>query len=888
MASIVLDLSQFKASGIYTIEYDQSINIVVQPQTIRLVVGFSKKGPFNTPVFCRDIKTARQVFGDIDYSLERKGSFFHRSMFTCLQTGPIFALNLMIINDDEVTSPDASDKTNYRSFSIDTAETNGVLTPRLVSSFYNKERFWFTDPSYFLATVSTLDENKFLHLTNLGRTTMSVIIRKTESKVFDLTAKEWYQGNKPDFLQDTDYISDFFVDVIAVEGDWTNYAQLSIDPIYSKYFSPRGMKKDMVKEFIARGEVNLVCNITGSLIPDFRDKNNVVQDLETLLNRTTGFTGMFAAVNKKAYDDITNNASQIDLVGHNLISSVQTSIDMISYRAPLFSDYVYADILGGYVVAQSPYDVIIADETTEIYDAYIAGDITDGDYIIKDNVGTKQYLRFFRGVNGSSVAYVEIRAYDSAAFAAQEDIASFGTTYDSAGSLVATDLNIVSVYGTYNQYFSTVAEDPAKPLGANDALLSASDAAIVRIGDLLVDSSGTRLTRVLRKVAYDLSGNIRVSCASPVKVFSSNRVRMFKRLQDYVQDLQFTYLSGFAIKETAMPNGTNTRQNEILDVLYNTNLSSALKSRNLISYRYIVDTFNAGLEENSKSRLAKIAMERRKALALLNTPTFAEFASSTDPRFTDAPTNANPKPIINMQYIIDGGNQDLGPSFSYTLVDENNGAKYCGYFAPNLILRDQGRNISVPPAAHVSNLFVQKFINGTPYAIAAGPKRGVIYDVNLVGVEYDLSDEDRALLEPFGINPIIRERGVGVMVYANQTGYQRVQSALNNLHVRDLLITIETDIEDILRNYIFEFNDASTRLEVKTRVDNYLEAVQAGGGLYNYETVMDTSNNTPEIIDANMGIIDVIVEPAHGIHKFINRVTITKTGGVGSGGFSTA
>ena len=48
---------------------------------------------------------------------------------------------------------------------------------------------------------------------------------------------------------------------------------------------------------------------------------------------------------------------------------------------------------------------------------------------------------------------------------------------------------------------------------------------------------------------------------------------------------------------------------------------------------------------------------------------------------------------------------------------------------------------------------------------------------------------------------------------------------------------------------------------------------------------MDSSNNTPAIIDQNIGIIDVIIEPVRGIHKFINRITITRTGGVSSGGF---
>jgi hypothetical protein len=64
--------------------------------------------------------------------------------------------------------------------------------------------------------------------------------------------------------------------------------------------------------------------------------------------------------------------------------------------------------------------------------------------------------------------------------------------------------------------------------------------------------------------------------------------------------------------------------------------------------------------------------------------------------------------------------------------------------------------------------------------------------------------------------------------------------------------------------------------------------VQDAGGVYAFDTVMDTSNNTREIIDQNIGIIDVFVEPVRGIHKFINRITVRRTGGVSSGGFSAA
>jgi hypothetical protein len=35
-----------------------------------------------------------------------------------------------------------------------------------------------------------------------------------------------------------------------------------------------------------------------------------------------------------------------------------------------------------------------------------------------------------------------------------------------------------------------------------------------------------------------------------------------------------------------------------------------------------------------------------------------------------------------------------------------------------------------------------------------------------------------------------------------------------------------------------------------------------------------------------MGIIDIIIEPARGLQKFINRITVTKIGGIAAGGFT--
>ena len=140
----------------------------------------------------------------------------------------------------------------------------------------------------------------------------------------------------------------------------------------------------------------------------------------------------------------------------------------------------------------------------------------------------------------------------------------------------------------------------------------------------------------------------------------------------------------------------------------------------------------------------------------------------------------------------------------------------------------------------------------------------------------------------FGLNPIINKRNVGIEIYANQTSFQSMSSALNNLHVRDTLITIEERIEDVLERYLFQFNDASIRSQIETAVNLVMSEIKSAGGVYDYTVIMNDINNPPEVIDQNFGILDVGVEISRGVHKFINRITILKTGSIATGGFTIA
>ena len=1087
---IKLDLSQFKASGVYTLEFDASENVILTSQTIRLVVGFSNKGPFNAPVYLPDVTTAVAIFGEIDKTLEAKGSYFHRSIFACLNTGPVFALNLMNLNDN-IDSPTA-DVVNYFGYSIDTEQSNGVLTSKLYSSFYNKERFWFADTDYFLATLSAVDTGRLFNLVNLGKQSMSVIVRKSTDAVqplqgFDVFAIDWYGAeNVPSFMHPYDYISDYFIDVISVSGDWTDYETLSLDPKWSSYFTRNGFIKSQINAFLSQPDVNILTSTTGCLIPDFVDLNGNNQYIQTLINNNTPSTGLFCAVDEDAMDDICTNPYKIDLVGHHLIDELSADRDIVdarlnflSYDQNLTADYLYTQkvttitdaatgasgsspdsinvgtlftvgatstygigatafdtynsslkygglhyivtnsgvtgaslttaeknelasfaapsatsspyILGTvtglsgltgsvinqfsdndlvklkisgviqtggevlltwthpldttsysaqgvsvtpytnmvgatsgniaadyYQIASSDYlditsvdpatgatagtpnNVLTGQLSTAFYQDLLYGELEDGDQIWLNDTGSSvNYISYQSTVDRDQFAVSYARTFSNISRQSPDqltDYPAFGTVYasDNIGSSVSSDkTDIISSVGSINQFISVVTQiDPT------NFTISSSPSSPIAVGDLIVSTDQDicetvgsnrqyRLTKVTSVAQTTTANVVQVTTARPIYYYAGSpiQVQKFKSIPQFTRSFDFTYLNGFTMRDSHRPNGTDARVSEILDVMYNTNIAATLAAKDVISFRYIVDTFSGQILPNSKYQLSKLAMMRQKALALINAPSMEQFRASTDPRFTDAPTQTNPYPSLKSQYIAEGGNLSLNPSYTFSLPTEDQGAKYAAFYTPYLTVRENNRNVNVPPAAYISNNFVRKFANGEPYSIIAGQKRGVISGQNLVGLEYDFTDDDRGWLEPVGLNPIIKKRGLGVVIFGNQTAYQTVNSAFNLVHVRDLLISVENDVEEIMANYLFDFNEDSIRLEIKTLVDNYLDGVRAGGGIYAYQVIMDSSNNPPSIIDQNIGIIDVIIEPARGIQKFINRITVTRTGGIAAGGF---
>ncbi len=351
------DLGKYKRPGIFINEIDNSIiELPVQNVLINLVPGFSKKGPVNRPVYITNRVDFEKIFGSIDNGLERKGSFFHRTCLKMIESGPIWALNLL-------STDDTRDLLNWKSVSVGAAFTNGSTQTMPYSRLFNRQDFWERDTESFLDYVNdpTVDTERLLHITNLGEKTITTFIYKSAIGGFDVTAEDWYGGitKVPAYINPKDWMSDYLVSVLVIEGDWSNYDNLSVDTTWGSYFDATGLDKTLIQDFVDEANVTTLAFYDVSLIPYFKDINGRDMYIKTVINNNTDKTGLFCTYYEDLLLDSDYPTGKMDLIGDGLVGDTSTSIDFLSYNESIVEtlsyDNTYLDtydnVFGNYSVA---------------------------------------------------------------------------------------------------------------------------------------------------------------------------------------------------------------------------------------------------------------------------------------------------------------------------------------------------------------------------------------------------------------------------------------------------------------------------------------------------------------------------------------------------------
>ena len=975
-------LLQFKSSGVYRLEFDKSQTVNIPAETIRLVVGRSKKGPYNTPVLIEDVEQFIQVFGGVDKSLEKKNMFFHRSALECLSRGPILALNMTTADDDDKVAIFSPATNSSIEGLASVPNLNNVGEGQLLKQYsevFDTDKFWNPSDEKLLSAADQ-DTNHAISFTNIKQDPISVIVRQAgDTRGFEVTAREWYgESNIPEGVEADEYVSDYMVDVFVFKGKFDAQA-LNNDPLYGEFFTSKGLEKDQLAKFTGLREVTLLAQYSGSLIPEFMDNEGRLLYIETLINMEARRTGLFCAIQEDALP-------QIDLVGNGF--DVYQDYEVLSHRVEQLVTPLNAAAGNSFaalnITAQVDGSTILLSGDAGFDDTFLANlpnpvlvgkfleARQDDEYVritaINNQPGNKvlitadgnisqqggQYEEYADSANPATWANDVLVKVEDGNLIFSEAPQATGDTLQAAG---ANGPNTWLLSENSGEYVGIGAIDDnytdTDPLFGNAYMVAPAgslgfSSTIAGNGTILGGGVGQLFGKKLtvndnfsvnnielnaRAVEFDSSFSFLDLGAGVFKFYKDNVVndtftkddlgnvvikvgmyvpgdngklsrikKIVKKVSGITTSYEFTthrpvtlqptyalrrYEDAAGVYKMFPLDGASQTEKKIADLLTaikpGTGLGNALVDKDNITFRYVIDTFGS-LEDSgilNKEELTFLCKERQNASAILNAPMIKEFKASTNPSFLNEFSGA-----FDVNNVATGGNLNLNPTALYTLPSINEGATYGFYYGPGLNVIENGRTKVIPPAAYISNNFIDKYSDALPWSIIAGPRRGVVGGTGVQSLEFAFDKNDRDVLEPFGYNPIVFERGVGLTIKGNKTAQQGIQSALSSAHVRECLIFIEDGLAEILKNYLFEFNSAQTRLEIKTLADNFMESVKKDGGVFDYRNIMDTTNNTTEVIDNNMGILDTFVEPVKGLEILVSRVTVLNTGDIASGNFA--
>lgn len=210
---------------------------------------------------------------------------------------------------------------------------------------------------------------------------------------------------------------------------------------------------------------------------------------------------------------------------------------------------------------------------------------------------------------------------------------------------------------------------------------------------------------------------------------------------------------------------------------------------------------------------------------------------------------------------------DLIASSSYGVIDS--GAKY-----QYDVYNDKYRWI--PLNADIAGLCARTDQTNDPWWSPAGYNRGQIK--NVIKLAYNPHERtDRDTLYQARINPVLSEKGQGVLLFGDKTALAK-PSAFDRINVRRLFIVLEKSIATAAKYMLFEFNNQATRNLFVGMVLPFLRDVKSRNGIQSYSVVCNEVNNTNEVIASNNFVADIYIQPNYSINFIQLNFIATKNG----------
>ena len=935
--------SKIKSSGIYRYVFDKSVVPVNERKTLRMLIGYSEKGAFNTPVYIEEDKDFIRQFGPISRRMERKGIFFHRMALQALQAGPILVLNLKPFNAD----PDCPEKTEIYAFNASDliagnntnkgsvlVAPNGTTRGVGLGTVYDTNRFWTIDPQrlHEMHGGAGLKDsvNDYIRIlqTSSKEDSCTIFVRAYKPTNYDIKISDWYAGvgsEMPAYMSaiQDHMLSEYFAEVFVFKGNlvdeelfkhtgtlgsfrnlkfkYTRYVTkaTNTDGLAVVLTDEAKAKKQsfvngdkyytledgaIIEYEVGNKDYKVVKNeyrtITGQLVQltGIEGPNGPIEDINTLIKKQFALAGVdvpevlapeherilswqpFCIISDgivRANPDYVDHYDRpADALG--AMSDTSTSGFVGNYNGILFPGF--RDATGPFLSLDTRFNADFKEhkmlmQFNELLLEKAMDLDTDDDY--EYGAGENPF-HIKTNVKGDVSARVGVANNHMYSPAQAIQMLCSPTTALNRTDIVTLDGTLMDKYtkeikGATFAYDALTKEEKCEVIVG--ALKKLDEAGSMVIGGEYIKFIEDNGTKVQKAEVKKLTG-----------AHSGKTSRDWKDA-NVTMSTPGIYIKGYDYKSIKRGDSGQVLIDKIMSVLGYKGIREALTNNVDVDYHYIIDTFQAFPGMSMKAEYFNIARDKDNGFVLANFPTIDNLMRHVG--------YAGHRGGFDMNDIIK-------PSSGISLPSDAQGASF-GAFYTQLMFTDGSQKFAVPSAALVSNLFMEKWKTRQPYYIVAGPNHGRIESLGLVSPDYSYSRPDLDVLEPLGVNAIIHMPRHGIVINSNQTAKQTPVSALSKINVRELIIYLQNEIEDMLRGYQWELNTQTLRNTIKAKADNLLEVIKANGGVYEYETRCDEHNNTPEVIDNEMIILDIDIEPARGAGKMIQTLTIHRTGGIKSG-----
>lgn len=215
----------------------------------------------------------------------------------------------------------------------------------------------------------------------------------------------------------------------------------------------------------------------------------------------------------------------------------------------------------------------------------------------------------------------------------------------------------------------------------------------------------------------------------------------------------------------------------------------------------------------------------------------------------------------------------------WRMKEVNYDSKYAAMYYPWIKVADpvSGGTIMVPPCGHMAGIWAR---SDSTRGVHKAPANEVI--AGCIGLEYQTTASEQAILNPEGVNVIRTFPGRGIRVWGART--LSSDPSWRYLNVRRLFNYVEESITRSTQWSVFEPNDMDLWERLKRDISAFLVRTWRDGALFGataneaFYVKCDAENNPPETRDVGQLFVEVGIAPVKPAEFVIIRLSQMQSG----------